>query len=248
MTRTKLLCTIAIFTVVFWLMTAFVSSSKNTPNTLPKVFIASPVNEAKFGWNEVVRYSIKVNDAEDGNSEYDEINAKEVLLEVSYFNNISKAKAYMANRGKIVSEHPGLTLLKNSDCFTCHASKGKLIGPSFELIAKKYPVNKAAVDKLTNNVINGAKGVWGSVAMPPHKAMKPAELNQVINWILTKNGNPDIAFYPGTEGSFRIRQKPAQQSGSAVIVLTASYKDHGEKGSMQNRKYGQHSLLLKAAE
>ncbi len=246
MTRPGLHCSIAILTVVFWLMTAFVSSSKNAPNAPPKVFIASPVADGKFRWNEVIRYSIKVNDAEDGNSEYDEINAKEVLLEVSYFNNISKAKAYMASKEKMVSEHPGLTLLKNSDCFTCHASKGKLIGPSFELIAKKYPQSKTVIDKLTANVLNGTKDVWGPVAMPPHKAMKAAELNQVINWILTKNGNSDVTYYPGIEGSFRTRQKPLQQSANQVIVLTGSYTDHGEKASQKNRKFGQHSVMLKA--
>lgn len=248
MKRMKFHCILAMLAVVFCAMTAFVSGKEDAPNTAPKVAVASPAPESKFAWNDVVRYSVKVNDAEDGNSEYEEINTKEVLLEVSYFNNISKAKAYMAAKEKVTNEHPGLTLLKNSDCFTCHASKGKLIGPSFELIAKKYPLNKAVVDKLTSKVINGAKGVWGPVAMPPHKAMKPAELNKVINWILTKNGNPDITYYPGTEGSFRTRQKPAGKSSDAVIVLTGSYTDHGEKGSLQNRKYGQHSVLLKAAE
>ncbi len=238
----------AILTVVFWLMTAFVSSSKNAPNVQPKVSIASPVAEGKFGWNEVLRYSIKVNDTEDGNSEYDEINAKEVLLEVSYFKDVSKAKAYMTAKEKMMSEHPGLTLLKNSDCFTCHACKGKLIGPSFELIAKKYPLSKAVIDRLTVNVMNGAIGVWGPVAMPAHKAMKAAELNQVINWILTKNSNADITYYPGIEGSFRTREKPLRQSGSQAIVLTGSYTDHGDKGSMQNRKFGQHSVMLKAIE
>jgi cytochrome c len=248
MTKPRLYCGIAILSVVFWLMTAFVFSSKNAPNSPPKVFIANPVVGAKLGWNEVVRYSIKINDLEDGNSEYNEINTNEVLLEVSYFNNLIKAKAYMASKEKMVTEHPGLTLLKNSDCFTCHASKGKLIGPSFELIAKKYPESKAVVDNLTSNVINGVKGVWGPVAMPPHKAMKAADIKQVINWILAKNNNADITYYPGIEGSFRTRQKPPQQHSNEVIVLTASYMDHGDKGSMQNRKFGQHSVLLKAVE
>ena len=248
MTRPRLHCSIAILTVVFWLMTAFVSSSKNASNASPKVVIASPVADGKFRWNEVIRYSIKVIDAEDGNSQYDEINAKEVLLEVSYFTNISKAKAYMASKEKMVSEHPGLTLLKNSDCFTCHASKEKLIGPSFEQIAKKYSRSKAVIDKLTANVINGAKGVWGPVAMPPHKAMKTAELHQVINWILTKNCNSNVTYYPGIEGSFRTMQKPLQESDNRVIVLTGSYTDHGDKASQNNKKFGQHSVMLKAAE
>lgn len=248
MKGTRLLCTITFLISAFWLMTAFVDGDKKAANTPPKVFIANPVADAKFGWDEVVRYNIKISDAEDGKSEYEEINVNEVLMEVSYFNTISKAKTYMAEKAKSNGEHPGLTLLKSADCFSCHTSKGKLIGPSFELIAKKYTANKATIDKLTNNVINGSSGVWGSLPMPPHPGMKPAAVNEIVNWILTKNNNPDITFYPGVEGAFRTKQKPANQSGNTVIVLTGSYLDHGEKESKQNRKYGQYSLLLQAAE
>jgi cytochrome c len=248
MKRTRLFCTIIILVITLWPMTAFVFKGRNAANTPPKVFIANPVAESKFAWDEVVRYNIKINDAEDGNSEFEEINANEVLMEVSYFNSISKAKAYIAEKAKTDSEPLGLTLLKGSDCFSCHVSKGKLIGPSFELIAKKYTANKATIEKLTNNVINGSTGVWGTLPMPPHPGLKPTAVNEIVNWILTKNNNPDITYYTGVEGAFRTRQKPLNQSGNTVIVLTGSYLDHGEKDTKQNRKYGQNSLLLQAAE
>ncbi len=248
MQGTRLHRTLTFLGIAFWLMTAFVTAGKRTVNTPPKVSISNPVAESIFGWEEVVRYKIKINDAEDGNSEYDEINANEVLMEVSYFNAISEAKAHMAEREKNVGEPAGLTLLKNADCFSCHASKGKLIGPSFELIANKYAANKATIAKLTSKVINGSTGVWGTLPMPPHPAMTSTEVNEIVNWILTKNSNPEITIYPGIEGSFRTMQKRVRLSGDAVIVLTASYLDHGEKASKQNRKYGQHSVLMKAAE
>jgi cytochrome c len=244
----RLLCLITFLGAAFWVMTAFVTAGNKATNTPPKVFISNPVAESNFGWDEVVRYNININDAEDGNSEYDEINANEVLMEVSYFNTVNKARVYMAERAKTVGEPSGLTLLKSADCFTCHASKGKLIGPSFELIAKKYPMSKATIDRLTNKVINGSTGVWGTLPMPPHPAMTSTAVNEIVNWILTKNNNPDITFYPGVEGSFRTKQKPLNQNGNAVIVLTGSYLDHGEKTSKQNRKYGQYSVMLKVAE
>jgi cytochrome c len=248
MKRTRLVCTIIILVIALWPMTAFVFKGKNAANTPPKVYITNPAAEVKFRWDEVVRYNIKIDDAEDGKSEYEEINANEVMMEVSYFNTPGKAKAYMAEKAKAVGEPAGLTLLKSADCFSCHVSKGKLIGPSFELIAKKYKSDKATIERLASHVINGSAGVWGTLPMPPHPTMTKTAVSEIVNWILTKNNNPDITFYPGVEGSFRTKQKPVNQSVQSVIVLTASYLDHGEKDSKQNRKYGQHSILLQAAD
>ena len=122
-----------------------------------------------------------------------------------------------------------------------------MIGPSFELIAKKYPFSKSAVERLTKNVLNGSTGVWGKALMPAHKTVTANEVKQMISWILTNGSNPNLTFYPGIEGAFRTKEKPAKDGGKGIIILTASYTDHGEKTSMQNKKYGQHSILLKPA-
>ena len=241
----KLYCTITVIVFAGCLITSFVYPKKNIENNSPKVIITSPKNEDQFSWNSIIRYSIKITDNEDGLSEYNEINGKEVLLEVCYLLDASKVKKYLSDKEKINKEYIGLTMLKNSDCFTCHASKNKLIGPSFELIAKRHPFNKASIDRLTKNVINGSMGIWGKAPMPAHKTMKAGEVGQMISWILEKNSNPNITFYPGIEGAFRTKEKPANYNGKGVIILTAGYTDHGEKGSMQNKKYGQHSIVLK---
>ncbi len=228
--------------------TSFTYREEKIENSPPQIAITSPLNDDRFSWNATIRYSIKITDDEDGSSEYDEINPKEVLLEVCYLKDASKAKSYLAGKTNMVTENKGLTLLRNSDCFTCHASKNKLIGPSFELIAKRYPFNKYSLDLLTKNVMSGAKGTWGKVAMPAHLGNKTEEVREMISWILTNNSNPNISFYPGIEGAFRTKEKTVKETGKEVLVITASYTDHGEKGSTQNKKYGQHSVLLKAAD
>ena len=58
------------------------------------------------------------------------------------------AKIY-TNKKRNGKENSGLTMIRRSDCFTCHASKSKLIGPSFEMIAKKYKMANNSVNKLT---------------------------------------------------------------------------------------------------
>jgi len=112
----------------------------------------------------MVNYTISVSDKEDGTSEYNEITAGEVLLKVVYLRDSSKVKKYLsdkANNGDI--ERAGLLLTKTSACFTCHAAKNKLIGPSFQLIAKRYPNNATSIETLAKKVMNGSKGVWGNI-------------------------------------------------------------------------------------
>ena len=243
----KLYYTVVLIVLAVFSNTSFAYLEKNFDNSSPKITITSPLNNGLFSWNATIRYSIKIIDNEDGSSEYDEINAKEVLLEVCYLKDASKVKNYLAGKASMIKENKGLTLLRNSDCFTCHASKNKLIGPSFDLIAKRYPVNKNSLERLTKKVLNGSTGIWGKVAMPAHPAMEKDEVREMISWILTSNSNPDISYYPGIEGAFRTKEKTAKATGKEVLVITASYTDHGEKGSAQNKKYGQHSILLKAA-
>lgn len=242
----KFFCTIVLSALAVCFNTSFAYRQKWFENSPPKITITSPLNDDRFEWNATIRYNIKITDKEDGSSEYDEINAKEVLLEVCYLKDASKVKNYLAGKANMVKEDNGLTLLRNSDCFTCHASKNKLIGPSFELIAKRYPVNKNSLERLTKKVMNGSTGIWGQVAMPAHPAMKTNEVREIISWILTNNSNPNISFYPGIEGAFRTKEKTAKETGKEVLVLTASYTDHGEKTSTQNKKFGQYSIVLKA--
>lgn len=244
--RFKLFFAIALINFAFYyFITAFTPKKKSVDNNPPKVTITTPRNNDKFNWNSLIRYNISVVDKEDGSSEYNEITANEVLLEVLYLPDASKAEKYLSAKAKICTEHPGLSMIKNSDCLNCHAAKNKLIGPSFELIAKRYPYNPSTIDMLTKKVINGTSGVWGRLPMPAHQTLKTKQTRQIISWILKNNLNPNLTYYTGMDGAFRTKEKPVNNAGKGVYILTASYTDHGVKGSLQIRKYGQHSILLK---
>ena len=247
MKSNKIYCTIVLSFFAFCSNSLFAYREEEIENSPPQITITSPLNDDRFLWNATIRYSIKITDKEDGSSEYDEINSKEVLLEVCCLKDNSEVKNYLANKANIVNENRGLTLLKNLDCFTCHASKDKLIGPSFELISKRYPFNENSLEHLTKKVIKGSTGTWGKVAMPAHPAIKTKEVQEMIKWILTNNSNPDITFYSGIDGAFRTKEKTVKETGKEVLIITASYTDHGEKTSAKNKKFVQHSILLKAA-
>ena len=215
-------------------------------NSPPEVVIIKPSPNDRFFWNTIIQYNISVTDKEDGKSEYDEINAREVLLEVAYLPDAASAKIYI-DKKKSSKENTGLTMIRRSDCFSCHASKSKLIGPSLEMIAKKYQRTESSIERLTKNVINGSTGTWGNIAMPAHKALQADDVRQMVKWILSNAAIPNSTFYPGMEGAFKTGTKPVNGSAKMVMVLTASYTDHGEKKSMQQTRYGQYAVSLKPA-
>ena len=245
-TKRKLFFAIGWMAFAFCLITSFVNPDRKLQNFPPEVVIVRPSQNDRFFWNAMIQYNIGISDKEDGKSEYDEINAKEVLLEVCYLPDAASAKIY-TDKKRNSKENSGLTMIRRSDCFTCHASKSKLIGPSFEMIANKYKKSDSSVDRLTKNVINGSTGIWGNIPMPAHKALQGADVKQMVRWILNNGAIPNLTFYPGMEGAFKTDKKSVNRSAKTVMLLTASYTDHGDKDSMQNKQYGQHCILLNCA-
>jgi cytochrome c len=84
----------------------------------------------------------------------------------------------------------GLELIGSSDCTTCHRlhkeTAGIAIGPSYSEVAAKYaPAADTTVDRLVHKVIAGGTGVWGSVPMTPHPALAPADVKEMVTYILS---------------------------------------------------------------
>lgn len=77
-----------------------------------------------------------------------------------------------------------LDLAKKSNCMSCHLIDKTLVGPSYQDIAKKYAGDKDAVKKLAEKVKKGGMGVWGKVPMPPNAAVKDADIEILVKWIL----------------------------------------------------------------
>ncbi len=73
-------------------------------------------------------------------------------------------------------------LATKSGCMACHAVDKKVVGPSYQDVAKKYKAADEA--KLVEKVTKGGSGVWGSVPMPPNAAVKPDDVKTLVKWIL----------------------------------------------------------------
>jgi cytochrome c len=75
-------------------------------------------------------------------------------------------------------------LMKKDGCAACHAIDKKIIGPSYIDVAAKYRGDKDAAAKLVKKVKDGGSGVWGPVPMPPNTTTSPADIKNLVDWIL----------------------------------------------------------------
>src|SRR4051812_30275335 len=79
-------------------------SKKATANEAPKVVIKKPSGKERFKWDALLSYEIFVSDKEDGSSEYNEIDEKEVFLKIRYLADTAGVRAYVANEAKEIRE------------------------------------------------------------------------------------------------------------------------------------------------
>lgn len=77
-------------------------------------------------------------------------------------------------------------LLKSSNCMGCHKMEGKLVGPGFADVAKKYKGDAGAEAKLETKVAKGGAGVWGTMPMPAMNNVKPADIKVMVSYILSQ--------------------------------------------------------------
>jgi cytochrome c len=239
--RSGLIFTGILFSIILSVINfAAASYSKQQDNQPPVLKINSPKNNDLFDWNAQVNYSISVTDKEDGDSKFDEINVKEVLLEVRYAD--SKTKALL-NKG-IQSDPPGLAVMRVSNCFNCHNFNSKSIGPSFYDISKRYPATQVNTDSLVKRIRTGSTGIWGKEKMPSHAELSSEEINNTLQWILKHAADPDVNYYIGTEGAFHTRTAAAGKKGA--YILTASYIDHGPKTGTGKHLKGQDVIIIRS--
>lgn len=83
----------------------------------------------------------------------------------------------------------GEQLIAASDCLTCHKIDTKLVGPSYNEVANKYPATDANIDMLANKIIQGGSGVWGEIPMTPHPAISTDDAKEMVKYILSLKTN-----------------------------------------------------------
>jgi len=80
-----------------------------------------------------------------------------------------------------------MALLNKNSCTACHAVAGKLVGPSFQDIAKKHGERGDAIAYLSGKIRSGGVGVWGQIPMPA-QTLSDADAASIAQWL--KSGAP----------------------------------------------------------
>lgn len=77
-----------------------------------------------------------------------------------------------------------MALAKKSNCMSCHQVDKKMVGPAYKDVAAKYKGDAGAAKMLAEKVKKGGKGTWGPIPMPPNAAVKDADIEKLVKWIL----------------------------------------------------------------
>ena len=75
-------------------------------------------------------------------------------------------------------------LLQKNSCTACHAMGTKLLGPSFQDIAKKHA---GKVDYLAGKIKSGSAGVWGAIPMPA-QTLSDTDAKVIATWLAAGAG------------------------------------------------------------
>ncbi len=100
---------------------------------------------------------------------------------------VTKTTTTTAKKASAADIEAGKALLAKSDCLACHKVEGKLVGPGYNEVAKKYPATEANYDKLAKKIIEGGSGNWGTMAMSPHPTLAAADAKKMVQYILSLN-------------------------------------------------------------
>jgi cytochrome c len=184
-------------------------------NRAPVVRFDEPRDGDFFTPEKKVAYRVSVTDEEDGlsSSKADEFSARTMV-----------SASFKLADGKEDALEPGLSLMKQSDCFNCHAVEQKVIGPSLLEIAQRYRGQAGALEMAIKRVREGSSNVWGPVPMLPHPQHTTDEVAIMLRWVFSLEkgkGGPSLAR--GLTGE--VTAPKADKSG--VFVLEATYTDAG---------------------
>ncbi|MEI6872680.1 MAG: carbohydrate-binding protein, partial [Verrucomicrobiota bacterium] len=184
-------------------------------NTAPVVKIDQPQNGDFFEPGKKIDYTLSVVDAEDGAS-----SAKP--LEFGMRTVVTSA--FLPADGKGEAIDPGLSLMRKSDCFNCHAIDGPLVGPALTAIADRYRKQPGIEEILNKKVRLGGNGAWGEVPMLAHPQHTEDEVAIMLHWMLgleAGKGGPTLT--KGLQG--QITAPNEKKPGS--MIIEALYTDLG---------------------
>jgi len=101
----------------------------------------------------------------------------------------SMKKTQEQTAGGTLSHDEGLALAKKSGCMACHKIEGKLVGPAWSDVSKRYKGDPDAKKSLVEKVKKGGKGNWtavtGGIPMPPNSPrVSDSDIEKLVTFLL----------------------------------------------------------------
>ncbi len=195
-------------------------------NDKPVVDIKLTGNTTFYWPNQNIDYEVMVKDKEDG-SLYNEISESDVSFKIDYLKEGHDMTE--ANQPGHQVVHPGLRLINESDCQSCHKLNDKSIGPSYTQVSTRYKTDRNAPAFLANKIINGGGGNWGEQAMAAHPSLPLEDAEQMVSYILSI-ATAEASTDP-LKGSYAIKTNSPL---TASYIFTANYSDKPVNGMVSN--------------
>ncbi len=184
-------------------------------NSAPVVAFTSPQNGDFFKPGAKIAYAVNVADNEDGVSKG---------REAEFGMRTVVTSSFMPADGKGAAVDAGLALMRQSDCFNCHAIETPLVGPALVAIADKYRKQGGADELLNKKVRLGGSGVWGQIPMLAHPQHTEDEVAIMLHWVLSlEKGKGGPTLTRGLSGEV-IAPKDGKPGS---LVIEALYTDLG---------------------
>ncbi|MDT0684975.1 ThuA domain-containing protein [Autumnicola psychrophila] len=192
-------------------------------NTRPKVTIGITGNPNFYLPNTPVRYSVTVEDIEDGNISEEDLQARG-YVKTDYLESSDQAALHVATVEPMATGLPGKAKMESLDCVACHKIDEKSVGPAYKQMAERYKDNPEAMNFLPETILKGGSGNWGDMAMAAHPDLPLSDAKEIVTWILSLANEDSKEPSMPMSGSFVPSQRfELQPQGD--IILSASYKD-----------------------
>jgi cytochrome c len=207
-------------------------------NEIPNVKVDVAGNKSFYLGDDVINYSVSVNDKEDG-SIGKGIKKEDVVISINYLEGYDKNAVTIGHQRNMAYAN-GRRLIESSDCMACHATDQKSIGPSYKQIAEKYTMNRENTAKLVEKIIGGGGGVWGQTSMAAHPDLSVEAAQSMVRYILSINDEASKGL--PAKGKYKAVDHKGKKEGAYVIQ--ASYEDRG--GQIIGSQLASTSLALRS--
>ena len=207
-------------------------------NAPPEVGIEIAGNQQFYFPGNPVAYAVQVRDREDGTLADGGIKQDAVAFSIAMvdasFDPGSLSQA--AEEDPAAAQFPvAFGLMARANCQSCHKTIGTLVGPGFDMIAERYLNQPESIDTLAAKVVQGGRGVWGEVPMPPNALITETEAREILKYVLSvgqqSTKTPLTGHYePAASETSNVGPANRRRGPSTLpsMFMQASYRDRGD--------------------